>query len=648
MRILQLHVDYIEYFPVSKEIADAETLTLNEKQRLEDTVVILMSIERGDEDSMIVDIAAEIKDYLEKIKGKSVLLYPYAHLSSNLESPDKAFNLFVKIEKELRQMFNQSDITINRAPFGWTKTLEFKVKGHPMAENSKSFHKKKDIQQTKFNNEREDLLDSCHDIEENDGGVSEALKTEKNLKSEWYILDTSGNLIKQNEFKFSKSERNLENLLNYEILKKRIVDEQPPHVKLMRKLGISDYEPASDSGNMRYYPKGRLLKSLLEQFVTRKVSEYGGLEVETPIMYDSHHPSMESYFNRFPARQYNIKSDQKDLFLRFAACFGQFLMTKDFQLSYKNLPLKLYELTRYSFRREKSGELVGLRRLRAFSMPDCHGFCRDLDQAKSEFLKRFQLSVSVVEEIGLSTRDDLEMAIRFTKDFYSENKQYIHNLVKEFGKPVLVEMWDERFFYFTLKWEFNFIDNLGKASALSTDQIDVENSERYGITFVDEDGNKKYPIILHNSPSGAIERVIFALLEKSAKLMRQGKVPYLPLWLMNTQVRIIPIGNEFMPQCNELLAVLKENSIRGDIDDRDETLSKKIREAETEWIHYVVIIGEKEVASNTVSIRERLTKKNYSENVAKLVTLIKDQVKDKPFLPINLQEYLSSRPRIAS
>ncbi len=648
MRILQLHVDYIEYFPVSKEIADAETLILNEKQRLEDTVVILMSIERGDEESMIVDIAAEIKDYLEKIKGKSVLLYPYAHLSSNLESPDKAFNLFVKIEKELRQMFNQSDITINRAPFGWTKTLEFKVKGHPMAENSKSFHKKKDIQQTKFNNEREDLLDSCHDIEENDGGVSLALKTEKNLKSEWYILDTAGNLIKQNEFKFSKSERNLEDLLNYEILKKRIVDEQPPHVKLMRKLGISDYEPASDSGNMRYYPKGRLLKSLLEQFVTRKVSEYGGLEVETPIMYDSHHPSMESYFNRFPARQYNIKSDQKDLFLRFAACFGQFLMTKDFQLSYKNLPLKLYELTRYSFRREKSGELVGLRRLRAFSMPDCHGFCRDMNQAKSEFLKRFQLSVSVVEEIGLSTRDDLEMAIRFTKDFYSENKQYIHNLVKDFGKPVLVEMWDERFFYFTLKWEFNFIDNLGKASALSTDQIDVENSERYGITFVDEDGNKKYPIILHNSPSGAIERVIFALLEKSAKLMRQGKVPYLPLWLMNTQVRIIPIGNEFMPQCNELLAVLKENSIRGDIDDRDETLSKKIREAETEWIHYVVIIGEKEVASNTVSIRERLTKKNYSENVTKLVTLIKDQVKDKPFLPINLQEYLSSRPRIAS
>lgn len=646
MRILQLHVDYIEYFPVSKEITDAESLKFNEKQRLEDTVVILMSIEKGDEDTMIFDIVSEIKDYLEKIKAKSVLLYPYAHLSSNLESPKKAFELLIKIEKSLFQAYSQSEITINRAPFGWTKTLEFKVKGHPMAENSRSFYRK-DVIHTKSIEENKEFLDSCHDIDETEG-VSEALKTEKNLRSDWYILDTMGNLVKHNEFKFGKSQKNLEKLLSYEIVKKRVVDEQPPHVKLMRKLGISDYEPASDSGNMRYYPKGRLLKSLLEQFVTRKVSDYGGLEVETPIMYDSHHPSMESYFNRFPARQYSIKSDHKELFLRFAACFGQFLMTKDFQLSYKNLPLKLYELTRYSFRREKSGELVGLRRLRAFSMPDCHGFCRDMDQAKSEFIKRFHLSISVVEEIGLSTRDDLEMAIRFTKDFYNQNKQYVHDLVSNFGKPVLVEMWEERFFYFTLKWEFNFIDNLGKASALSTDQIDIENSERYGITFVDEDGDKKHPIILHNSPSGAIERVIFALLEKSAKLMREGKVPYLPLWLMNTQVRIIPIRDEFIPQCKEVLGVLKANSIRGDIDDRDDTLSKKIREAEIEWIHYVVIIGEKEVANNTISIRERLTKKNYSENITKLVTLIRDQVKEKPFLPINLQEYLSKRPRIAS
>ena len=102
-------------------------------------------------------------------------------------------------------------------------------------------------------------------------------------------------------------------------------------------------------------------------------------------MYDSHHPSMESYFNRFPARQYSIDSEGKHLFLRFAACFGQFLMAHDFQMSYKNLPYRLYELTRYSFRREQSGELVGLRRLRAFTMPDCHAFCSDMPLAVEEF-----------------------------------------------------------------------------------------------------------------------------------------------------------------------------------------------------------------------------------------------------------------------
>ena len=492
------------------------------------------------------------------------------------------------------------------------------------------------------------MLTQNQTLDESEGSFSSALTAEKDLKSNWYVLTVDGALIPYNDYKFKKSEINLENLFKYEILRKRTVEDQPPHVKLMRKLGIADYEPASDSGNMRFYPKGRLLKSLLEQFVTKKVSQYGGLEVETPIMYDSHHPSMESYFNRFPARQYNIKSDQKDLFLRFAACFGQFLMTKDFQISYKNLPLKLYELTRYSFRREKSGELVGLRRLRAFSMPDCHAFCKDIEQAKIEFLKRLDLSVSVMEEIGISIEKDLEMAIRFTNEFYTNNKEFIQHLVTNIGKPVLVEMWDDRFFYFVLKWEFNFLDNSGKASALATDQIDIENGERYGITFIDESGNKKNPIILHNSPSGAIERVIFALLEKSAKMMKEGKTPYLPIWLMNTQVRLIPVRDEFIPKCVELLEHLKINSIRADIDDREDTLSKKIREAETEWIHYTLIIGEKEVATNSISVRDRLKKLNYSTSVDELINTIKEPMKGKPDLPINLPEFLSKRPKIAS
>ena len=200
------------------------------------------------------------------------------------------------------------------------------------------------------------------------------------------------------------------------------------------------------------------------------------------------------------------------------------------------------------FRREQSGELVGLRRLRAFTMPDCHAFCKDMSQAIDEFIKRFDLSREVLSGLGIE-ENDYEVGIRFTEDFYNENKELIKQMVSKIGKPVLIEMWKEKFFYFVLKWEFNFIDNLGKASALSTDQIDVENGKRYGITFTDEKNEQQHPIILHNSPSGAVERVIYALLEKSAMQIKDGKIPQFPLWLAPTQVRLIPLKDDFSGIC---------------------------------------------------------------------------------------------------
>ncbi len=278
-------------------------------------------------------------------------------------------------------------------------------------------------------------------------------------------------------------------------------------------------------------------------------------------------------------------------------------------------------------------------------MPDCHALCRDIEQAKAEFRKRFELSISVINNLGLDL-EDVEMAIRFTEDFYNQNKEFINELVGRFGKPILVELWKERFFYFTLKWEFNYIDAMGKASALSTDQIDVENGERYGIEFVDEDGTKKNPIILHNSPSGAVERVIYALLEKAAKTSRTGGTASLPLWLSHTQVRIAPVAKDHLAYCEKLLGELESNQIRVDIDDRDETVGKKIRESETEWVRYTVVVGDKELASDKLVVRDRLEGKQREMTTEELVSEIHAQTKGKPFLPLNLPKYLSIRPQI--
>jgi threonyl-tRNA synthetase len=619
VRILQLHCDSIEYTPTKKEIKSAEEGVSTETTRLEELVVAFVAIEKNDDSSIAKEAISQIKNSMEKIGCKKLLLYPYAHLSSDLAPPSLAMALLKEMES------SAIDLDVSHSPFGWTKSYHVKVKGHPLAESSKVITK--------------------NSLESSESEVtSEALKSESKIKSFWYILSPDGSMTPMSEFDFSKHKK-LEVLSKYESAKKRSVDEPPPHVALMKKMAIADYESASDQGNMRFFPNGRLIKSLIEQYVTKRVKEYGGYEVETPIMYDSHHPSMVSYFNRFPARQYNIDSEGKKLFLRFAACFGQFLMANEFQLSYKNLPYRLYELTRYSFRREQSGELVGLRRLRAFTMPDCHAFCKDMDQSIEEIKTRFDLSQSVLKELGIE-ESDYEMAIRFTEDFYNENKKTVEELVKKHGKPVLVEMWKEKFFYFVLKWEFNFIDNLGKASALSTDQIDVENGNRYGIDFVDENNVKKNPIILHNSPSGAIERIIYALLEKAALDSKQGRKPQLPLWLSPTQVRVIPLKDDFSAFCNSLVDKISSYDIRVDIDDRNESIGKRIREAEKEWIRYILVIGEKEANSKNLSIRDRQTGNVREISFDDFIQEFKDQTKGKPFTGLNMPRNLSHRPQL--
>ena len=630
MRILQLHSNFIAYTPVQKEIQIAEEAEKKEN-RVEEVVVLFTAIEEGDNSALAQKAIDDLRAFLGKQKTNRILIYPFAHLSSNLSNPNEA----LKIIKDMEAYAKSKGIETYRAPFGWNKQFTISIKGHPLAEQARTYAHVAVASEAKAEG---------GDAKKEEETVSAALKAEDKMQSFWHVMLTDGSLVPIEEFKF-KGHANLQKFSHYEIKKARAVTQMPPHVSLMKRLEIADYEPGSDPGNLRWYPKGRMIKSLIEQYVTARVAAYGGMEVETPIMYDFNHPSLKSYLNRFPARQYVLKSEDKELFLRFAACFGQFLMAHDAQFSYKQLPIKLYELTRYSFRREKSGEVVGLKRLRAFTMPDCHAFCTDLEQAKKEFMVRFNLCIDVLSNIGL-VKDDYEIAMRFTKDFYAENKDFLAELAQNFGKPVLAEVWNERFFYFVLKWDLNFVDNQDKAAALSTDQIDVENAKRYEITYVDEKGEKQYPLILHCSPSGAIERDIYALLEKAYREQMAGKAPMLPLWLSPTQVRLVPISDKYLDKVEEIAQKIESSCIRVDIDDSASTLQKKIREAEQEWVPYIVVIGEKEVESGNLSVRDREVRGAQQNMTAdELVAKITSKTAGKPFKPIPLPRSLSKRPQ---
>jgi threonyl-tRNA synthetase len=486
--------------------------------------------------------------------------------------------------------------------------------------------------------------------------VSEALKAEEKLKSEWSILDTSGKLhplkVKDSKvvgFDFAQHP-NLLKLAQYEMAKQRVYEKEPPHIQLMRKLEMVDFEKGSDPGNLRYYPNGRFVKKLLETFVSNKVVEYGGMEMESPIMYDYDHPALKSYLHRFPARQYIVESLKRKFFLRFSACFGQFLQFHDMNISYRNLPTRLYELTRYSFRLEQSGELTGLKRLRAFTMPDCHALVKDFAQGKEEMLRRFKLAQEVMSGAGFKLPDDFELAIRVVRTFYDEHKEIPNELVKRYGKPALVEMWNERFFYFAMKYEWNFIDAMDKASGLATDQFDVENGERFNINFIDEDGKKKHPIILHLSPSGAIERVIYALLEKAwMDEQKTGKAPMLPVWLSPEQVRLLPVADRHLDHVRKLADQLNNANIRTGIDDRSLTISKKVYQAKMDWIPYIIVVGDKEQSGKTIPVVVREESKTNKDNlvsmsVEELKSRIRTEAAGKPHFAPNLPRELSLRP----
>ena len=626
MKVLQLDVENMSY-----ELIEPEASVYDESEQknftVEDAVVMLVSIEKGDDEEVATEAIKETTGFMQKQKRKLLLIYPFAHLSRNLESPREASELLEFMRKTASESCD-----VIKAPFGWNKKWSIEIKGHPLAEQLKSYVGAGE--------------EPVHSQGAHKTGVkeeiSDAIKQEEKVKSTWYILTPEGELVPRADFR-SEGHENLKKFADYEITKVRTYQQVPPHIKLMQKLQLVDYEPGSDQGNMRFYPNGRLMKSLLEKYVTEKTIGYGAIEVETPIMYDYGHPALKEYLNRFPSRHYIVKSDDKEFFLRFSADFGQFLLMSDATVSYKQLPFRFYEITRYSFRRELSGELTGLKRLRAFTMPDMHTMCADIDQAKDEFKNQFDFCMAVLDSIGIR-QGSYEAAIRLTEEFWRENGDFIKYLVKTFGKPVLIEMWNFRYAYFDPKFEFNIVDSMGKATALSTVQMDHENGKRYNMTYIDANSSRQFPIILHDSPSGAIERVIYALLEQAAEEEKKGKTPSLPLWLSPTQVRFIPLADRHLEKCVETAKSMSERGLRADVDDTDASLGKKVRNAEQNWVPYVCVIGDREIKSNRLSVRIRGKQGQSEMSREELEQEILVSVGEMPKAPLSLSVMLSKRP----
>ncbi|MEM4523450.1 MAG: aminoacyl--tRNA ligase-related protein, partial [Nitrososphaeria archaeon] len=215
---------------------------------------------------------------------------------------------------------------------------------------------------------------------------------------------------------------------------KNMPKKEPPSIDAMRKLQLIDYEPAADSGHFRFYPQGCLIYELLIDWVNEIATErLNAMKIETPLLYDWHQPDIREQGESFHERHYLVHvlyDKKKEWVLRFAGDFGLFKMMKDTQISYKHLPIRMYELSK-SFRYEKRGELVGLRRLRCFTMPDIHSFCKDLEEGWKEFQELYKNYDDLAKGMGI----DYAIVFRCVEDFYLKHKDKIVELLKYSKRP---------------------------------------------------------------------------------------------------------------------------------------------------------------------------------------------------------------------
>jgi threonyl-tRNA synthetase len=577
MRLLLIHADYFEYEAKTaiKGLAEEIPEGKPKSHREEEVLVVFTAVEKGDDkDPALMDRAVEgIMEVVGRIDTKKVVLYPYAHLSHDLGSPSMAKSLLTELDARIRA----EGLEVHKSPFGWYKSFNISCKGHPLSEASRELHPGDEAEEKTIT--REEIV--------------------KDIESEFFVLTPDARELK---IDFDKID-SYEDLEKFPSLKEYILTEEmgkkkakgePPSIKAMQRLELVDYEEASDSGHFKLYPKGRLIFDLLKDWAGMGAGRLDCIQIDTPIMYDWGLEDIRGQGQSFHERHYMVHppGEKREFVLRFAGDFGLFRMMRDANLSYRHMPVRVYEFSK-SFRMEQRGELSGLKRLRAFHMPDIHSFSKDIDEAWKEYEAIFMN----YHEFASATNVEYVVAFRIEKEFYEQAREKLMDLLMAIQRPAFIEVLSGRKHYWVIKLEFNGIDSVGGSCQLSTVQIDVEDAERYGITYTDKDGQNKGCIICHCS-IGSIERWIYSLLEDALKKDK----PELPFWLAPTQIRLIPVGDEFVEDCVKIAGALPG---RIDVDDRDMNVGKKIREAEREWINLIVVYGEKEQSSGKMPVRLR-------------------------------------------
>ena len=401
------------------------------------------------------------------------------------------------------------------------------------------------------------------------------------------------------------------------------------HRKLGKELELFTFSEKVGAGLPLWLPKGAMLRERLQQFLQKAQLEAGYLPVITPHIGSKNLYITSGHYEKYGEDSFQpIKTpvEGEEFFLKPMNCPHHIEIYKSSPRSYKDLPLRLAEFGTV-YRYEQSGELHGLTRVRGFTQDDAHLFCMN-NQVKDEFKKVIDLVLYVFKSLGftdytaqISLRDmhDKTKYLGSDENWEMAEKSIIE-AVEERGLQNVIIEYGEAAFYGP-KLDFMVRDAIGRKWQLGTIQVDYNLPERFDLAYIGEDNAKHRPVMIHRAPFGSMERFVAVLTEHCA-----GKFP---MWLVPVQAKILPISDKFLPYAENVLSELKNNDIRAEIDDRSEKIGKKIRDAELAKVPLMLIIGEKEVNENKVSVRRQGKGDEGVRTVNEFVTMIKEEVANK-------------------
>jgi len=414
------------------------------------------------------------------------------------------------------------------------------------------------------------------------------------------------------------TEEGLNDYLNFlEEAKKR------DHKKLGKELDLfmmSEYGP----GFPFFLPKGMILRNELEKFWYDEHTKEGYEFIKTPIMLNQELWEVSGHWMNYRENMYTSTIDDQEYAIKPMNCPGGMLVYKNSLHSYKEFPIRCGELGQVH-RHEASGALNGLFRVRTFTQDDAHIFMRE-DQIEEEVVRLIAFIDRIYSIFGLSY--DIELSTRpldkyiGTIESWDKSEKALEDACHKAGRECKINPGDGAFY--GPKLDFHIKDSLGRVWQCGTIQLDCNLPERFDLTYIDSDGNKKRPIMLHRVIFGSIERFIGILIEHFAGAF--------PTWLAPVQVSIIPVNNEYhLVYAKELLELLKEQDIRAKLDDREEKLGYRMRESQTQKVPYTLIIGDKERDNKEVSYRKFGSQETTTVSQTKFIELLKNEITTKEY-----------------